>query len=65
MQEFYIMILLREACLSVMQDAGEPVIVDFGNAIVVDRKKRKAFKGEMEKLCHVLGRRASEKGPHS
>ncbi|KAJ8586193.1 hypothetical protein M405DRAFT_844035 [Rhizopogon salebrosus TDB-379] len=46
-------------------DAGGPVIVDFGNAIVVHRKKRKTFKGEMEQLRRVLGQSASEIGPHS
>jgi hypothetical protein len=39
------------------------MIVDFGNA-VVDRKKRKVFKGEMKQLHRVLGQCASEKGPH-
>jgi serine/threonine protein kinase len=45
--------------------AGGPVIVDFGNAIVVDTKKRKAFTGELEELHHVLDQCASEKGSHS
>ncbi|KAJ8589411.1 hypothetical protein M405DRAFT_933476 [Rhizopogon salebrosus TDB-379] len=45
--------------------AGGPVIVDFGNAIIVDTKKRKAFTGELEELHHILDQCASEKGSHS
>jgi tRNA A-37 threonylcarbamoyl transferase component Bud32 len=48
-----------------VSDAGRLVIVDFGNAIVVHRRKRKTFKGEMEQLRRVLGQSASEIGPHS
>jgi len=48
-----------------VSDAGGPVIVDFGNAIVVGRKKRKAFKGEMKQLHRVLDQSMNEKGPHS
>jgi hypothetical protein len=47
-----------------ISDAGEPITIDFGNAIVVDSKKRKGFKGGKLKLRRVLGRLVSEKTFH-
>ncbi|KAJ8597083.1 hypothetical protein M405DRAFT_11583 [Rhizopogon salebrosus TDB-379] len=47
-----------------LQNSGEPITIDFGNAIVVDSKKRKGFKGGKSKFRHVLGRLVSEKTFH-
>ncbi|OAX33097.1 hypothetical protein K503DRAFT_786744 [Rhizopogon vinicolor AM-OR11-026] len=48
-----------------IRDAGQPIIVDFGNATVVDWNNRESFDSEMVQLRDVLSQFAREKSRHS
>jgi serine/threonine protein kinase len=48
-----------------VSDTGEPAIIDFGNAVLLDRTMREVFEREMVQLHHVLDQLVNfEKASH-